>query len=68
MLYLHQSKDIPSEIGGRVLGYSIVEDEAYARQQRVIFRIELVHEGRGAKWRGAQHAMSWYGGVVDVEE
>ena len=62
MIFLHETKAKPSRFGGRVLAYKIVSKLEYARSQRIEFKVQSMLEGRGVKWRGAEHTMASYGG------
>jgi len=56
MVFLRETKAKPSYFGGRVESFREVEtDMPHAR--RVVFRLTSLKEGRGAKWRGASHAV-----------
>lgn len=66
MLFLHEAKSRPSRFGGRVLNVSQTIVPEHARRKRVVFEIQALPEGRGAKWRGADHGMASYGGIIDV--
>lgn len=66
MIFLHEVKAKPSRFGGRVLSFKTEDYDPAARKTRVVFTIDAVPEGKGAKWRGADHAMASYGGIIDV--
>ena len=63
MIYLHQTKTKLSYFGGRIDDYRSVETEN-ARSQRVVFIFTYRPEGKGAKWRGADHARAWTSGII----
>ena len=65
MLYLHETKDDPSYIGGIIRGWRFVKRPQSAHSKRVVFVFESTKGGKNALWRGAGHAMAWYSGVVD---
>lgn len=67
MLYLHEAKAKPSRFGGRVLAVEQIDKPEFARSKRIVFTIEATLDGKNVKWRGADHAMASYGGVIDVE-
>ena len=59
-LYLHPSKNAPSEFGGPIIRFERIWDEGGAkRQDRVWFEFEAKREGRGQKWRGQAHGMAY---------
>ena len=59
-IYLHPSKNEPSEFGGRITRFERIWDEGGAkRQDRVWFEFEAKPEGRGQKWRGQAHGMAY---------
>ncbi|EME68570.1 hypothetical protein H261_17748 [Paramagnetospirillum caucaseum] len=65
MIYMHQTKNELSYMGGVVQSFRIEVRPELAHATRIIFVFESTKEGRGAKWKGADHAMAWYSGVVD---
>ena len=66
MLYLHESKSKTSRFGGRVLAVEQVQKDEFARAIRVKFKLRAMIEGRGVKWRGANHAMAHHGTILEV--
>lgn len=68
MLYLHEVKAKPSRFGGRVLAVEQVEKPEFARSKRVVFKVQALLEGKNVKWRGADHGMASYGGIIDIED
>jgi hypothetical protein len=66
MLYLHETKAKPSRFGGKVLSVEQVRTEEFAHKDRVVFKISSLPEGKGARWRGADHSMASYGRILDV--
>ena len=67
MLYLHETKAKPSRFGGRVLSVEQREMNEFARPMRVVFKVESLREGRGQKWRGADHDMASYGSIIEAD-
>jgi hypothetical protein len=65
MIYLHQTKNELSYMGGVVQSFRVEVRPELAHAKRVIFIFKSTIEGRGAKWRGADHTMAWFSGVVD---
>jgi hypothetical protein len=68
MLFLHEAKAKPSRFGGKVLSVEQVRMEEFAHKNRIVFKILSLLEGRGAKWRGADHAMASYGRILDLDD
>ena len=66
MLYLHETKAKVSRFGGRVLEVEQVQKEEFAHARRIVFKVLSLREGRGVKWRGADHAMASYGHIIEV--
>lgn len=67
MLYLHETKAKASRFGGQVIAVDLVKKEEFARAQRTVFKVRSLQEGRGVRWRGADHAMASYGRIIDIE-
>jgi hypothetical protein len=64
-LYLHPTKAMSSEFGGRIVSVEQVLDEApVAHQERVALIFEARIEARNQTWRGMDHGRAWTGGVV----
>jgi hypothetical protein len=63
-IYLHPQKNAPSEIGGIVGSFSSCEREDTAIVEGTAFTFLAKKEGRGQKWRGADHDRAWTGGLV----
>ncbi len=62
-LFLHETKSRPSYFGGTVLSWRVTEaNEPYPG--RIVFEVCSTASGKGAKWKGAAHAMAWSGGIV----
>jgi hypothetical protein len=65
-VYFHPTKGSPSEFGG------VVEDVRPAlradKAQKEGYTIFLTSrpEGKGQRWRGADHQRAWTGGIVDA--
>ena len=68
MIYLHQKKNEPSYFGGLVKSYRIEENIESEYVGRIVFLLESRKEGKGKKWRGKKHRMSYYSGIVDESE
>ncbi len=66
MVFLHEAKAKPSRFGGKVLSVEQVRIEELAHKDRIVFKILSLPEGRGARWRGADHSMASYGRIIDV--
>ena len=67
MLFLHETKAKASRFGGRVLAVEQVEKDEFAHAKRIEFKVKALREGRGVKWRGADHAMASYGTIIEVD-
>jgi hypothetical protein len=65
-IFLHETKAQASVFGGVVLDLREVVNTDLARSERVVFELEAKAEGKGARWRGASHAMAACGGIVDL--
>ena len=63
-LYLHNTKSEPSYFGGTVLEWFRSKREDAAIEEGLTFRIVSDREGKGVAWRGADHSMAWFSGVV----
>lgn len=63
-LYLHPTKGEPSDFGGRILACEPIIDPSVARQDRVVFIVEVVPAARGQRWRGENHPRAWTGRPV----
>lgn len=72
ILYLHEAKSKNAAYGGRIVGYEIVQRPEFSHANRVVFKLEvsadLLTRIRGQAWRGADHAMASYGGILTVED
>ena len=68
MLYLHETKAKTSRFGGKVLSVEHVRVEEFAHKDRIVFKVLSLNDGRGVKWRGADHSMASYGRIVDISE
>ena len=65
MIYLHQTKNEPSYMGGVVESFRVEERPELAHAKRIVFVLESTKEGKGVEWIGTDHTRAWYGGVVD---
>jgi len=65
MLYLHERKATESWFGGRINGFREVEIETVAHNNRIVFTLTFLDEGRDVEWCGANHGMAWTSGVVN---
>ena len=63
-LYLHPSKNKPSEFGGHISGFEVVQVDGLARETRIDFIFKASPSARGTAWRGQSHGMAWTGGIV----
>jgi len=67
MIYLHQAKAQPSYVGGRIESYREIHTDL-AHSRRIIFTFTSTADGKGVRWKGAEHSMAWTGGVVDDDK
>ncbi|WP_193142172.1 MULTISPECIES: hypothetical protein [unclassified Meridianimarinicoccus] len=65
-IYLHETKASPSAFGGTVIDVEPVHDSTLAHPDRVWFIFRPSLEDKGVDWRGKDHAMASYGGIVEV--
>jgi hypothetical protein len=65
MVYLHQTKNEPSYIGGIVKEVRQEKRPEHAHSDRWLIVFDAVEAGKGTAWRGADHTMAWYSGLVD---
>lgn len=64
-IYLHSAKGEKSRLGGVVREVALVESDADdTSRYKILF--EVREGGRGQAWRGADHAMAWWSGLVDA--
>jgi hypothetical protein len=67
-VYLHPKKTAASEFGGRVLRFEAGQTwEGKSHENRIAFFVQSYTEARGRRWRGADHALAWTGGVVEAD-
>ena len=79
MIFFHDTKSERSKLGGNVLDvqpvrldeetefHKVDPDDISKRQTRVMFKFEIIPEGREQRWRGKDHSMSWTSGIIDLE-
>ena len=82
MIFFHKTKTEPSYLGGKVLDvHPITMDKDYdgpyyqpkledidKRSDRMMFEFEITIDSRDVKWRGKDHMMSYFGGIVEVDD
>jgi hypothetical protein len=51
-------------VGGRIESYREVQTDL-AHSRRIIFTFTSTADGKGVRWKGAEHSMAWTGGVVE---
>lgn len=80
MIYFHKTKTEKSYLGGKVLNvHPITMDKDYdgpyyqpkledidKRSERMMFEFEITLDGREVGWRGKDHVMSYFGGIVET--
>ncbi|SHJ16332.1 hypothetical protein [Wenxinia saemankumensis] len=64
-IFLHETKIAPSAFGGEVLSWERIAKGEHAG--RVVFTLRPTLADKGVGWRGQDHAMAWYGGLVEVD-
>jgi hypothetical protein len=65
-IYLHATKNAPSEFGVVIQDFAKITDTSYAHPERIIFHVDSRLEGKGQRWRGQCHSMAHTSGVVDA--
>ena len=68
MLFFHEAKAKPSRFGGKVLSVEQVRTDEFAHKDRIVFKILSLPQGRGERWRGADHGMASYGRILNVND
>jgi hypothetical protein len=64
-IYLHETKGEASRFGGLIKSVELVDTTADEKQRfKILF--ESKSEARNRPWRGADHGMAWWGGIVDA--
>lgn len=61
-VYFHEKKDAPSRFGGLILGFEHGEGDL-AHRKVILFRAD--QNARGQRWRGANHDMAMWSGVLE---
>ena len=61
-IYLHNTKGDVSAIGGKVFDVELAEP---ASDKRYVISFEAKEGGKGQPWRGQEHAMAWWSGLVE---
>lgn len=61
-VYFHEAKATPSRFGGIILGFEPGEGDM-AHRKVILFRAD--NRAREQQWRGADHAMAMWSGVVE---
>lgn len=61
-IYLHNTKGEASSIGGKVLKVELAEPSS---DGRYVITFEAREGGKGQEWRGQDHGMAWWSGLVD---
>ena len=63
-VYFHEAKSSPSRFGGVILGFELGQGELADRK---VIQFRADHNARGVQWRGADHGMAMWSGVVPAE-
>lgn len=61
-VYFHEAKATPSRFGGVILGFEPGEGDLALRKV-ILFRAD--NRARGQSWRGADHGMAMWSGVIE---
>lgn len=65
--YLHPiAKSSPSEFGGVVRAVEPAKREGKPIEDGYVLTIESRPEGKGQRWRGADHIMAWTSGIIEA--
>jgi hypothetical protein len=54
-------------VGGRIESFREVQTDL-AHSRRIIFTFTSTANGKGVRWKGADHSMAWTGGVVEDDK
>lgn len=82
MIFFHRSKSEKSYLGGVIHNvhpiemnpsyegpyYTPSKEDVGKRSDRMMFEFEVTNDGREVKWRGSDHSMSYFSGIVETEE
>jgi hypothetical protein len=63
-VYFHEAKATLARFGGLILGFELGEGDM-ADRKIILFRGD--GRSRGVKWRGADHGMAMWSGVIDAD-
>jgi hypothetical protein len=63
-VYFHESKSKPSRFGGLILGFEPGEGDM-AERKIILFQVDNL--ARQQNWRGADHDMGMWGGLVEAD-
>jgi hypothetical protein len=63
-VYFHEAKSKPSRLGGLILGFEPGEDDM-AERKIILFQVD--NRARQQSWRGADHGMAMWSGVIDAD-
>ncbi|MDA9991307.1 hypothetical protein N9E48_10945 [Paracoccaceae bacterium] len=67
MILLHDTKNLPSFIGGEVKEVvSVNLDDGRSRTKRIKFIFEAKLDCKNQVWRGSDHSMAWNSGILEV--
>ncbi len=66
-IYLHDAKGHRSAFGGLILLVEPAQRVGTAREEGFAIIFEAKNEARQQRWRGANHAMAWWGGPVEPD-
>ena len=81
MIFFHRSKSEKSYLGGVIHNvhpiemnpsyegpyYTPSKEDVGKRSDRMMFEFEVTKDGREVKWRGSDHSMSYFSGIVETE-
>lgn len=63
-VYFHQAKSMPSRLGGVILGF---EPGEHDMAERKVLLFQADPRAREQRWRGADHGMAMWSGLVDAD-
>jgi len=63
-VYFHETKSAPAGFGGLILGFEAGQGDL-AKRKVILFRAD--GRARGASWRGADHQMAMWSGLVQAD-
>jgi hypothetical protein len=65
-IYFHETKADRSAMGGVVTAVQRADRIGESQPDRYVISFDSRIEGKGQKWRGADHNMAWWSGIVET--